>query len=230
MVVCPSDGGWGCQTAGCAGSGPLGGRPARVRRRAAARSPGGRVSGAPAPATRRLAEPGGTAQVVGRLQQGAILGHGAVTRGVNSRLVQQATGREGTRVSVVTRLFVRPGRAGPRRGATATRRRGGVRGQARLAAGARRLDGTQDAIAVYERAGWRLAGTGDAPWSTPDGATSTVRYYVKAIEPATEPSPVVAAGSALRPAGWPGHAAARMSTVERGRRGAAPSVTAPRRF
>jgi hypothetical protein len=41
------------------------------------------------------------------------------------------------------------------------------------------FDDTQDAIAVYERAGWRLAGTGHAPWSTPDGATSTVRYDVK---------------------------------------------------
>jgi GNAT superfamily N-acetyltransferase len=40
------------------------------------------------------------------------------------------------------------------------------------------VDDAAGAIALYERAGWRLAGTQPAWWTDPDGSTPTVRCYL----------------------------------------------------
>jgi GNAT superfamily N-acetyltransferase len=40
------------------------------------------------------------------------------------------------------------------------------------------VDDAAGAIALYERAGWRLAGTQPAWWTDPDGSTPTIRCYL----------------------------------------------------
>jgi ribosomal-protein-alanine N-acetyltransferase len=40
------------------------------------------------------------------------------------------------------------------------------------------VDDSLPAIALYERSGWKLAGTQTATWTTPAGVSPTLRCYV----------------------------------------------------
>jgi GNAT superfamily N-acetyltransferase len=110
-------------------------------------------------------------------QDGAVVGHAGLVRGVQADCLRQATGRAARELAGVVRLFVDP----------AARRTGQARELLKTAAAHARasdlipvldvVDDARAAIALYEQAGWRLVGRDRAPWSTPAGITPTLRYY-----------------------------------------------------
>ena len=85
---------------------------------------------------------------------GLISGHVALVQGAPAQCLLRATGRDPDQLGRIVRLFVDP----------AARRQGLADGHA--------------AIALYERTGWKLAGTQPATWTTPDGVSPMMRYYV----------------------------------------------------
>jgi GNAT superfamily N-acetyltransferase len=109
---------------------------------------------------------------------GLINGHVALVRGVQAQCLLQVTGRVPDQLGGITRLFVGP----------AARRQGTARALLEVAAAQAREHGWQPvldvvadghaAIALYERAGWKLAGTEAATWTNADGVAPVVRYYV----------------------------------------------------
>jgi len=109
---------------------------------------------------------------------GLISGHVALVRGAPAQCLLRATGREPDQLGRIVRLFVDP----------AARRQGLARGLLEAATAQAREDGLQPvlnvmadghaAIALYERYGWKLAGTQRATWTTPDGVSPLMRYYV----------------------------------------------------
>ena len=113
-------------------------------------------------------------------RDGAIAGHVGLSRGLAARCLLAATGKGPRDLAAIVRLFVDPG----------ARREGlgrALLGAAVADATARSLqpvldvvDDSHDAIALYERTGWRLAGRGRATWPGPDGRKPMLRYYVRA--------------------------------------------------
>jgi GNAT superfamily N-acetyltransferase len=111
-------------------------------------------------------------------EDGLIVGHVALVRGVRKQSLLQATGLTPSELGGISRLFVGLG----------SQRRGLARELLEAAAGHARkcglqpvldvVDDSTPAIALYERAGWKLAGTEIAPWSDPDGTSPTLRCYV----------------------------------------------------
>jgi GNAT superfamily N-acetyltransferase len=109
---------------------------------------------------------------------GQLAGHVGLVQGVPTPCLLRATGRDPGELGGIVRLFVDP----------AARRQGLARGLLDVAAAHARasdlvpvLDAVADsapAIALYERAGWRLAGTETATWVTPAGLVPTLRCYV----------------------------------------------------
>jgi GNAT superfamily N-acetyltransferase len=109
---------------------------------------------------------------------GVVVGHAGLARGVPAGCVLEAVRRDARAVASVTRLFVDP----------AARRAGSARELLEAAAAYAVasdlqpvldvVEDAQAAIALYERSGWRLVGTGSATWSTPAGVTPKLRYYV----------------------------------------------------
>jgi GNAT superfamily N-acetyltransferase len=109
---------------------------------------------------------------------GLITGHIALVAGMRAECLLQATGRDPAELGGISRLFVGP----------AARRQGTALAllEAATARAADRglqpvLDVVNDghaAIALYERAGWKQAGTEPAAWTNADGNHPTVRYYV----------------------------------------------------
>ncbi|MDG4781075.1 GNAT family N-acetyltransferase [Micromonospora sp. WMMD961] len=104
----------------------------------------------------------------------SIVGHVAVHRVVPAR-----AGTPPARPTAeVARLFVVPRARGSALG-------GALLDRVRQWASARRIDlsleVTSDgaaAAALYERTGWRYAGTSTAPWTAPDGSAVSLRHYV----------------------------------------------------
>ena len=109
---------------------------------------------------------------------GVVVGHAGLVRGMRARCVLQATGRDASQLASVVRLFVDP----------AARRAGRARELLDTAAAHAVASGMQPvldvvddasaAIALYERSGWRLVGRENATWSAPSGVTPKLRYYV----------------------------------------------------
>ncbi len=109
---------------------------------------------------------------------GQLAGHVALVQGVRTPCLLRATGRGPGELGGIVRLFVDP----------AARRQGLARALLDTAAAHARacglvpvLDVVADsapAIALYERSGWRLAGTQTATWVTPAGLVPTLRCYV----------------------------------------------------
>jgi GNAT superfamily N-acetyltransferase len=109
---------------------------------------------------------------------GLTNGHVALVRGVRAQCLLRVTGRSADQLGGITRLFVGP----------AARRQGTARGLLEVATAHAREHGLQPvldvvadghaAIALYERAGWKLAGTESATWTNAAGVSPVVRYYV----------------------------------------------------
>ena len=109
---------------------------------------------------------------------GRITGHVALVQGVRAQCLLEVTGRAPDELGGISRLFVSP----------AARRQGAARallGVATARAAERGLQPVLDvvadghaAIALYERSGWKLAGTQAATWTNADGVAPLVRYYV----------------------------------------------------
>ena len=119
---------------------------------------------------------------------GSIAGHVALVRGVRLDCLLRATGCASDQLGGIARLYVDP----------AFRRQGLARALLEAAAdnaadhGLRPvLDVMADArpaIALYEQAGWQLAGTQPATWTDPDGTTPTLSCYVRPYpDPGKEP-------------------------------------------
>lgn len=107
---------------------------------------------------------------------GTILGHVALMV-PDMPFVVQSTGWGPERTAAVARLFTAPD--GRRLGVGAALLDVAVR-QARSLGRHPVLDVVADAkpaVAMYERAGWRLLGEAAAPWTDRDGRHPTVRYY-----------------------------------------------------
>jgi len=110
---------------------------------------------------------------------GLIAGHVALVRGVRLECLLRATGLPPGELGGITRLYVDPG----------ARRRGLARALLEAATDSAAAHGLQPvlevvadslpAIALYERAGWQLAGTQPATWANPDGTTPVPRGYVR---------------------------------------------------
>jgi GNAT superfamily N-acetyltransferase len=109
---------------------------------------------------------------------GLIAGHVALVQGAPAHCLLRFTGRDPDQLGRIVRLFVDP----------AARRQGLARGLLEAATALAREHGLQPvlnvmadghaAIALYERSGWKLAGTQLATWTTPDGVAPLMRYYV----------------------------------------------------
>ncbi|WCN84193.1 GNAT family N-acetyltransferase [Micromonospora sp. LH3U1] len=102
----------------------------------------------------------------------AILGHVAV-----HRVPSPANGPPARPTAEVARLFVIPRARGLALG-------NALLGRARQWASARGTDlvldvtsGSAEAVALYERAGWRCTGSSTAPWTAPDGSPVSLRHY-----------------------------------------------------
>ncbi|WP_370371081.1 GNAT family N-acetyltransferase [Catenulispora sp. GP43] len=105
-----------------------------------------------------------------------VLGHVALTRA--GAAIAEALALPAAKLALVARLFV----------AVDARRGGLATDLLDRAARAARDEGLQavlevdaaaaGAIALYERAGWRLAGSGDGGWIAADGLPARVRFYV----------------------------------------------------
>jgi GNAT superfamily N-acetyltransferase len=108
----------------------------------------------------------------------SIVGHAALVRGPTASCLLHATGRAASELGGVARLFVDP----------AARRVGHARDLLQTATSHAVTHGLQPvldvvddglaAIALYEGAGWQLAGTETATWVTAAGVRPKVRWYV----------------------------------------------------
>jgi [ribosomal protein S18]-alanine N-acetyltransferase len=112
-------------------------------------------------------------------QDGVVAGHVGLVRGVQARCLLEATGRDAGELAGIVRLFVDPAarRAGHARELLGAAMTHAVSGN--LVAVLNVLDDAEDAIALYERSGWRLAGRESATWTMPSGVKPMLRYYVK---------------------------------------------------
>lgn len=109
---------------------------------------------------------------------GQITGHAALVQGTRAQCLLRATGRDSDQLGRIVRLFVDP----------AVRRQGLAGALLETATAQARDHGLQPvlnvmadghaAIALYERSGWKLAGSQPATWTTPDGVSPMMRYYV----------------------------------------------------
>jgi GNAT superfamily N-acetyltransferase len=112
-------------------------------------------------------------------QDGVVVGHAGLVRGVQAGCLIKATGRKAGELAGVVRLFVEPAarRMGHARELLDTAVAHAVSGN--LVAVLDVVDGARAAIALYEQSGWHLVGRESAPWSMPSGLTPTLRYYVR---------------------------------------------------
>jgi len=111
---------------------------------------------------------------------GEIAGHVGLVRGMPRLRVPDFEPQD---LAGIVRLYVDP----------AARRHGLARELLDVATGRARdlglqpvldvVDGAAGAIALYERAGWRLAGTQTAWWKDEDGSTPTIRCYLGPLLP-----------------------------------------------
>jgi GNAT superfamily N-acetyltransferase len=110
---------------------------------------------------------------------GEIAGHVALVRGTRMECLLRATGLPAEALGGIARLYVDP----------AFRRLGLARSLLDTAADAAVAFGLQPvldvvadagpAIALYEQAGWQLAGIQPAPWTEPDGTVPVLRCYLR---------------------------------------------------
>ncbi|MFB9904560.1 GNAT family N-acetyltransferase [Allokutzneria oryzae] len=111
------------------------------------------------------------------VEDGEVLGHVALQRFPDSARAHVAVPDE---LAAITRLFVSP----------RARRRGVAKAlvdTAVAAAGELRValdvaDIGQDAIAFYERTGWRRVASARMDWTLPDGERALVHYYLRPRE------------------------------------------------
>lgn len=111
-------------------------------------------------------------------RDGAVAGQVGLAQGDNHPGLVRAVGRPLSELAEVVRLYVDPAARGGGLGAELL----AVASAHAVATGLypvlEVVDDGGPAIALYERAGWRLIGTDTATWTTPDGAYPGLRYYV----------------------------------------------------
>jgi GNAT superfamily N-acetyltransferase len=110
--------------------------------------------------------------------EGAIAGQVGLARSDRHPGLLQAAGRVAGELAEIIRLFVDPAVRGTGLG----RELLAVASALAVASGLRPVlevvDDAGPAIALYERSGWQLIGTGTATWTTLDGAHPGLRYYL----------------------------------------------------
>jgi GNAT superfamily N-acetyltransferase len=113
----------------------------------------------------------------------SIVGQAVLVRGVNTSCLMRATGRDASELGLVARLYVDPAarRAGRARALLETATSYAVAHGLQPVLDV--VDDSQAAIALYEGAGWQLAGKEMATWTTPAGIRPKVRWYVWPMAP-----------------------------------------------
>lgn len=130
----------------------------------------------------RWLTPGGLIAAWVAEHEGAVVGQVGLAQGDladNGALgLLQAVGRPVAELAEVIRLFVDPAV----RGSGLGRELLAVASAHAVASGLRPVlevvDDAGPAIALYERSGWQLVGTGTATWTAADGTYPGLRYYV----------------------------------------------------
>ncbi len=110
--------------------------------------------------------------------EGAVLGHICVVRGVDDPMVATLAGINTDRLVSVSRLFVSPAARGLGLGAALL---GAAASWSWVHDSRLKLDVIDDgapAVRLYERLGWRLVDRRQADWVTPEGDPLTVRIYL----------------------------------------------------
>jgi GNAT superfamily N-acetyltransferase len=111
-------------------------------------------------------------------RDGTVAGQVGLSQGDNHPGLVQAVGWPLSEQAEIVRLFVDPDARGAGLGAELL----AVASAHAVASGLHPVlevvDDGGPAIALYERAGWRMIGTDTATWTTPDGAYPGLRYYV----------------------------------------------------
>ena len=109
---------------------------------------------------------------------GEVAGHVALVRGLNVECLLRATGLPLEALGGIVRLYVDPGfqRLGLARALLVTVTAAAVDHGLRPVLDV--VDDSAPAIALYERAGWKLAGTQPATWTDPDGSIPLIRCYI----------------------------------------------------
>jgi GNAT superfamily N-acetyltransferase len=111
-------------------------------------------------------------------RDGAITGQVGLTAGAPDPCLIEATGREDGQLAGIARLYVDPAARGAGLGGELLDVAAGWARAAGLLPTLDVVDDAGPAIALYERAGWRLAGTGLATWKDRNGELARLRYYV----------------------------------------------------
>ncbi|MGD0238883.1 MAG: GNAT family N-acetyltransferase [Streptosporangiaceae bacterium] len=109
---------------------------------------------------------------------GEVAGHVALVRGLNVECLLRATGLPVEGLGGIVRLYVDPHfqRLGLARALLDTAADAAAEHDLKPALDV--VDDSGPAIALYERAGWKLVGTQPATWTDPDGSVPVIRCYV----------------------------------------------------
>ena len=109
---------------------------------------------------------------------GAILGHVVVTACTDDPTLAQTIGRPISELARVSRLFVTPAGRGSGLARDLLTQAGSFAVHAGFGLVLDVVDGSANAIAVYEHLGWRLVELRPAVWTTVDGLHPLLRLYV----------------------------------------------------
>ena len=124
-----------------------------------------------------LSPVGWTAAWVAELA-GVVVGHVCVVRGVEDPLVTSLTGAGPDQLGTVSRLFIAPEARGRGLGGSLLTAGSSYASALGLQLMLDVVDDAGPAVALYERAGWRLVDRRLADWTTPQGDRLPVRIYL----------------------------------------------------
>jgi GNAT superfamily N-acetyltransferase len=110
---------------------------------------------------------------------GEVAGHVALVRGLGVECLLRATGLPVEGLGGIVRLYVDPHfqRLGLARALLDTAADAAAEHNLKPVLDV--VDDSGPAIALYERAGWKLVGTQPATWTDPDGSVPVIRCYVR---------------------------------------------------
>ena len=109
---------------------------------------------------------------------GVVVGHVCVVRGVEDPLVTSLTGAGPDQLGTVSRLFIAPEARGRGLGGSLLTAGSSYASALGLQLMLDVVDDAGPAVALYERAGWRLVERRLADWTTPQGDRLPVRIYL----------------------------------------------------
>jgi GNAT superfamily N-acetyltransferase len=112
-------------------------------------------------------------------QDGTVVGHVGLVRGVQADCLLRATGRQAGELAGVVRLFTDPAARRTGQGRELLKTAAAHAASGHLMAVLDVVEDARAAIALYEQSGWLLAGRERAGWSMPSGQAPTLRYYVR---------------------------------------------------